>query len=78
MNINRKTKESKKIEIRDIECGACFLYGSPEELYIRTEGDYNTDPYYVISAIRLRDGFENRFKATAMAQPVGATINVEE
>lgn len=35
MNINRKTKESKKIEIRDIELGACFLYGSPEELYIR-------------------------------------------
>jgi len=78
MNINRKIKNSTKFELRDIEIGACFLCGSPEELYIRTNGEHNTDTYYVISVIRLRDGSQNRFKATTLVQPVGATVNVEE
>jgi len=78
MNINRKIKRSVEVGVQEIRIGACFLYGYPEDLYIRSEGDYNTDPYYTISATRLRDGLENRFKATTIVQPVGATVNMEE
>ena len=76
MNINRKIKNS--IGIGDIKPGACFLYGSPEELYIKTNGEYNTDTCYTVCRTRLRDGFENKFRATTIVQPVGCTVKVEE
>jgi len=78
MNINRKIKKITKVEIQEIKVGACFLWGSPEDLYIRTSGEYNSDTYYAISVTRLKDGLENKFMKTVMVQPVGATVNMEE
>ena len=78
MNINRKKQKITQIKVEHIKIGACFLYHSMEDLYIRTTGKHNKDPIYVVSATRLSDGLENKFQIDAMVWPVGATVWVEE
>jgi len=79
MIISRKTKKIIKVEARQIRDGECFYPDCyPDDLYFKINGRYSGDDHYLISATRLRDGLENRFKATTIVQPVGATVNMEE